>query len=137
MLLFYKDERLRVVVPTANFVEYDWRDIENTAWVTDALELVKCKSQKLVMSMTEKHKEWEQVSKTSHISAGGQWLKTARPTSGLSPATRTTARAHAALELRYLGGLAIIVKSSARIHLTNMKKQGVFTLTFVDSDDYE
>ncbi|KAL5520516.1 hypothetical protein ACEPAG_9740 [Sanghuangporus baumii] len=33
--LFYKDERLRVVVPTANFVEYDWRDIENTAWVTD------------------------------------------------------------------------------------------------------
>ncbi|KAL5498179.1 hypothetical protein ACEPAH_2309 [Sanghuangporus vaninii] len=33
--LFYKDERLRVVVPTANFVEYDWRDIENTAWVQD------------------------------------------------------------------------------------------------------
>ncbi|OCB86080.1 phospholipase D/nuclease [Sanghuangporus baumii] len=35
MLLFYKDGRLRVVVPTANFVEYDWRDIENTAWVQD------------------------------------------------------------------------------------------------------
>ncbi|KAL5478752.1 hypothetical protein ACEPAI_2029 [Sanghuangporus weigelae] len=33
--LFYKDERLRIVVPTANFVEYDWRDIENTAWVQD------------------------------------------------------------------------------------------------------
>ncbi|OJT09751.1 Tyrosyl-DNA phosphodiesterase 1 [Trametes pubescens] len=35
MLLFYKDGRLRVVVSTANLVEYDWRDIENSVWVQD------------------------------------------------------------------------------------------------------
>ncbi|EJD04669.1 phospholipase D/nuclease [Fomitiporia mediterranea MF3/22] len=35
LLLFYKDGRLRICLPTANFVEYDWRDIENTAWVQD------------------------------------------------------------------------------------------------------
>jgi hypothetical protein len=29
MLLFYKSGRLRVVIPTANFIDYDWRDIEN------------------------------------------------------------------------------------------------------------
>ena len=29
--IFYKDERLRVVVPTANFMDYDWRDIENVS----------------------------------------------------------------------------------------------------------
>ncbi|KAF8637199.1 hypothetical protein AX16_010858 [Volvariella volvacea WC 439] len=35
MLLFYKSGRLRVVVSTANLIPYDWRDMENTAWVQD------------------------------------------------------------------------------------------------------
>ncbi|EPQ56055.1 phospholipase D/nuclease [Gloeophyllum trabeum ATCC 11539] len=35
MLLFYKTGRLRVVVTTANFVDFDWRDIENTVWLQD------------------------------------------------------------------------------------------------------
>ncbi|KZT08989.1 phospholipase D/nuclease [Laetiporus sulphureus 93-53] len=35
MLLFYKSGRLRVVVSTANMVEYDWRDIENSVWLQD------------------------------------------------------------------------------------------------------
>ncbi|KAH9941389.1 phospholipase D/nuclease [Amylocystis lapponica] len=35
MKLFYKSRRLRVVVSTANLVEIDWRDIENSAWVQD------------------------------------------------------------------------------------------------------
>ncbi|OCH86596.1 phospholipase D/nuclease [Obba rivulosa] len=35
MLLFYKSGRLRVAVSTANFVEYDWRDIENSVWLQD------------------------------------------------------------------------------------------------------
>ncbi|KAG8908766.1 hypothetical protein FRB99_003004 [Tulasnella sp. 403] len=35
MLIFYSDGRLRVVITTANFIGYDWRDIENTAWVQD------------------------------------------------------------------------------------------------------
>ena len=29
MLLFYKSGRLRVAIPTANFIDYDWKDIEN------------------------------------------------------------------------------------------------------------
>jgi aconitate hydratase len=48
-----------------------------------------------------------------------------------------SSREHAALEPRYLGGRAIIVKSFARIHETNLKKQGMLPLTFVDAKDYD
>ncbi|CAE6411819.1 unnamed protein product [Rhizoctonia solani] len=44
---------------------------------------------------------------------------------------------HAALEPRYLGGLAIVARSFARIHETNLKKQGMLALTFVDPADYD
>jgi len=47
-----------------------------------------------------------------------------------------SSREHAALEPRHLGGKAIIVKSFARIHETNLKKQGVLPLTFANPDDY-
>ncbi|NP_001171859.1 aconitate hydratase, mitochondrial [Saccoglossus kowalevskii] len=48
-----------------------------------------------------------------------------------------SSREHAALEPRHLGGRAIIVKSFARIHETNLKKQGMLPLTFDDPYDYE
>ena len=48
-----------------------------------------------------------------------------------------SSREHAALEPRYLDVKAIIVKSFARIHETNLKKQGVLALTFIDKDDYD
>jgi aconitate hydratase len=48
-----------------------------------------------------------------------------------------SSREHAAMEPRYLNGRAIIVRSFARIHETNLKKQGVLALTFADPDDYE
>jgi len=48
-----------------------------------------------------------------------------------------SSREHAALEPRYLGGRAIVVKSFARIHETNLKKQGVLALTFADPADYD
>ncbi|KAJ7176671.1 aconitase family-domain-containing protein [Mycena filopes] len=48
-----------------------------------------------------------------------------------------SSREHAALEPRFLGGLAIIVRSFARIHETNLKKQGMLALTFVDPADYD
>jgi aconitate hydratase len=48
-----------------------------------------------------------------------------------------SSREHAALEPRFLGGRAIIVKSFARIHETNLKKQGMLPLTFVNPDDYD
>lgn len=48
-----------------------------------------------------------------------------------------SSREHAAMEPRFLGGKAIIVKSFARIHETNLKKQGMLPLTFADPSDYE
>ncbi|KAI6009283.1 hypothetical protein EDC04DRAFT_2871395 [Pisolithus marmoratus] len=48
-----------------------------------------------------------------------------------------SSREHAALEPRYLGGLAIIVRSFARIHETNLKKQGMLALTFTNPEDYD
>lgn len=47
-----------------------------------------------------------------------------------------SSREHAALEPRHLGGKAIIVKSFARIHETNLKKQGILPLKFANPDDY-
>ncbi|MEE9464222.1 MAG: aconitate hydratase [Candidatus Neomarinimicrobiota bacterium] len=48
-----------------------------------------------------------------------------------------SSREHAAMEPRHLGGRAIIVKSFARIHETNLKKQGILPLTFEHSEDYD
>jgi aconitate hydratase len=48
-----------------------------------------------------------------------------------------SSREHAALEPRYLNGAAIIVRSFARIHETNLKKQGMLPLTFANPEDYD
>lgn len=48
-----------------------------------------------------------------------------------------SSREHAAMEPRHLGGRAVIVKSFARIHETNLKKQGLLALTFANPDDYD
>jgi aconitate hydratase len=48
-----------------------------------------------------------------------------------------SSREHAAMEPRHLGVLAVIVKSFARIHETNLKKQGMLALTFANEDDYD
>lgn len=48
-----------------------------------------------------------------------------------------SSREHAAMEPRHLGVRAILVKSFARIHETNLKKQGMLALTFADKNDYE
>ncbi len=47
-----------------------------------------------------------------------------------------SSREHAAMEPRFLGVRAILVKSFARIHETNLKKQGMLALTFANADDY-
>jgi len=47
-----------------------------------------------------------------------------------------SSREHAAMEPRFLGVKAILVKSFARIHETNLKKQGMLALTFANKDDY-
>jgi aconitate hydratase len=48
-----------------------------------------------------------------------------------------SSREHAAMEPRHLGVRAVLVKSFARIHETNLKKQGMLGLTFVDKADYD
>ena len=47
-----------------------------------------------------------------------------------------SSREHAAMTPRYLGCAAVIARSFARIHETNLKKQGVLALTFADPLDY-
>ena len=48
-----------------------------------------------------------------------------------------SSREHAAMEPRHLGVVAVIVKSFARIHETNLKKQGMLGLTFANENDYD
>jgi aconitate hydratase len=48
-----------------------------------------------------------------------------------------SSREHAAMEPRFLGVRAVLVKSFARIHETNLKKQGMLALTFANKADYE
>ncbi len=48
-----------------------------------------------------------------------------------------SSREHAAMEPRHLGVRVVLVKSFARIHETNLKKQGMLALTFADKEDYD
>jgi aconitate hydratase len=48
-----------------------------------------------------------------------------------------SSREHAAMEPRFLGVNAVVTKSFARIHETNLKKQGMLALTFANNADYD
>ena len=48
-----------------------------------------------------------------------------------------SSREHAAMQPRHLGVAAVLVKSFARIHETNLKKQGMLALTFANENDYD
>lgn len=48
-----------------------------------------------------------------------------------------SSREHAAMEPRFLGVQVVLVKSFARIHETNLKKQGILALTFSNKEDYD
>ena len=63
---------------------------------------------------------------------GKEWLVVAESNYG-----EGSAREHAALQPRYLGARIILAKSFARIHETNLKKQGIVPLVFENEDDYE
>lgn len=67
----------------------------------------------------------------SYKAAGKGWIVVGDENYG-----EGSSREHAAMEPRFLGGRAIIVKSFARIHETNLKKQGMLALTFADPADY-
>lgn len=76
------------------------------------------------MTIPDLAKKWK--------SEGNEWLVVAEHNYG-----EGSAREHAALQPRYLGGRIILTKSFARIHETNLKKQGVVPLTFVNENDYD
>jgi aconitate hydratase len=78
--------------------------------------------------------KYEEVPKTArdYKSKGIGWVVVGEENYG-----EGSSREHAAMEPRYLGGKAIIVKSFARIHETNLKKQGMLPLTFSDPKDYD
>jgi aconitate hydratase len=64
--------------------------------------------------------------------AGSRWLVVGDHNYG-----EGSSREHAALSPRLLGGAAVIARSFARIHETNLKKQGLLALTFSDPADYD
>merc|ERR1719219_1850688 len=78
--------------------------------------------------------EWGGVPDTARVykSHGIKWVVIGDDNYG-----EGSSREHAALEPRHLGGRAVIVKSFARIHETNLKKQGMLPLTFNDAADYD
>jgi aconitate hydratase len=78
--------------------------------------------------------EWAGVPQTAawYRDQGIKWIVAGEHNYG-----EGSSREHAALEPRYLGGFAVIVKSFARIHETNLKKQGMLAATFVDQNDYD
>ncbi|CRK93908.1 CLUMA_CG007435, isoform A [Clunio marinus] len=78
--------------------------------------------------------DWGGVPDVARVykSKGIQWVAVGDENYG-----EGSSREHAALEPRHLGGRAIIVKSFARIHETNLKKQGMLPLTFDNKADYD
>jgi aconitate hydratase len=65
-------------------------------------------------------------------SRGASWIVVGEENYG-----EGSSREHAAMEPRFLGGKIIVVKSFARIHETNLKKQGMLPLTFSNTADYD
>jgi aconitate hydratase len=78
--------------------------------------------------------EHQNFSKTARAlkRAGQQWIAFGDENYG-----EGSSREHAAMSPRYLGAAAVMVRSFARIHETNLKKQGVLPLTFANPADYD
>lgn len=81
--------------------------------------------------LTGEKKEFAQIAR-EYQKAGRGWMIIGDENYG-----EGSSREHAAMSPRFLGCTAVITKSFARIHETNLKKQGVLALTFVQSQDYD
>ncbi len=84
-----------------------------------------------INQITGEKKEFAQVAR-DYQKAGKPWMIIGDENYG-----EGSSREHAAMSPRFLGCTAVITKSFARIHETNLKKQGVLALTFVNLKDYE
>ncbi len=81
--------------------------------------------------LTGEKKEFSQVAREYKRKALG-WVVVGDENYG-----EGSSREHAAMEPRWLGGRAVMVRSFARIHETNLKKQGMLPLTFASPADYD
>ncbi len=81
--------------------------------------------------LTGQTQEFSQIGR-SYKAAGRRWLIVGDENYG-----EGSSREHAAMSPRFLGCAAVLTKSFARIHETNLKKQGVLALTFVNPADYD
>jgi aconitate hydratase len=81
--------------------------------------------------LTGERKEYGQVAR-EYKAEGLGWIVVGDENYG-----EGSSREHAAMEPRWLGGRVILVKSFARIHETNLKKQGMLPLTFASAADYD
>ncbi len=81
--------------------------------------------------LTGEKKEFAQIAR-DYQKAGKSWMIIGDENYG-----EGSSREHAAMSPRFLGCTAVITKSFARIHETNLKKQGVLAATFVDVKDYD
>ncbi len=68
----------------------------------------------------------------AYTAAGENWIAVGDANYG-----EGSSREHAAMSPRHMGGRAVITRSFARIHETNLKKQGVLPLTFTNPEDYD
>ncbi len=84
-----------------------------------------------VNQLTGEKKEFAQIAR-EYQKAGKSWMIIGDENYG-----EGSSREHAAMSPRFLGCTAVITKSFARIHETNLKKQGVLAATFVDVKDYD
>lgn len=79
----------------------------------------------------EENLEFSKIAR-AYKKKGSQWIIIGDENYG-----EGSSREHAAMSPRHLGGLAVIAKSFARIHETNLKKQGMLALTFSNPADYD
>lgn len=81
--------------------------------------------------LTGEHQPYTEIAR-AYSAAGDNWLAVGDTNYG-----EGSSREHAAMSPRHMGGRVVITRSFARIHETNLKKQGVLPLTFVNGADYD
>jgi aconitate hydratase len=84
-----------------------------------------------VNQLTGKAQPFNEIAR-AYMAAGDTWIAVGDTNYG-----EGSSREHAAMSPRHMGGRAVITRSFARIHETNLKKQGILPLTFANADDYE
>jgi len=86
---------------------------------------------KAVNALDGKVQAYNEIAR-AYMAAGENWVAVGDTNYG-----EGSSREHAAMSPRHMGGRAVITRSFARIHETNLKKQGILPLTFVEAGDYE